>query len=268
MLIAVAGLLLVTSQLNIKYAKWVGWLPNNASKAVRDPVSQMLNGVSLGIVGEDRTQLVNDDQQSLKEQLALANALNNQLALKNLQLERDLEDFRVISSIVDLSSLRFVQARVADVNYDRASPSLEIDRGSRVGIAPDQAVVVSGNLLGFVSEAGPLRSSVRMINTPKTRLQVRLRLENPPRDRPERLSVSEQGDYFFCDVELDCPIKIGSSAIVADSLFEQANGFVIGRVDEIIEHPSKPLELKRVIVRPVMVLGRQRRVTVLVPVSK
>jgi len=272
LLIAAGILLLVNSQLNTRYAKWLGRVPAGIVKTVTVWPRGLIHHIAVGTLVEDsRTQPEGVDVQDLREDLGLSQALARALGAENDRLRRELVSFRAIGAIIDLDGFTPLLADVTGRSTDPSNPTIGLSAGSRSGVALDQPVVVGGNLIGFVSEADIAQSTVKLITAADSTIYVRIvpidwNTENPP--QPEQLIAKHDrtGPYFYCEVQRSShSFEPGQIATVYDNLYAQANGFTVGQVVEIVDAPDQPLLLDRIIIRPVLVPGQQREVTVLIP---
>lgn len=275
-LIAAGVLLLVNSQINARYARWLGIAPTGIVRTITKWPRALVNGIVVGtLVIDSREQPESEDGIDIKaqeEKWGRGYALTRQVYAENTRLRNELANYRAIGEVRDdLESLGFHPATVTGRNTDPSNPSIGITSGTRSGIGLDQAVVVGGNLIGFISEAGISHATIKLITAPDITMQARIIPVNWDFSQPstlERLVTQRdrQGTYFYCDIQRGTHrVKVGDIATVDDSLLAQANGFVIGRVVEIIKAPDQPLLIDRIIIRPILIPGQQREVTVLVP---
>lgn len=256
-LIGLALILGVNSQLNAEHLDWVGKVPNAVVKTLADPPASLMRHAIVGIKGEpaNETHIPEDlDADELRASLARANQINGNLWEENRNLQRLLEAFTQAASVRGSETIQLMEARVADANPSPANPTLELDKGSRSGVEPGNPVVRNANLLGFISDdVGTLRSSARMVTAPESRYHVRFiqfGVEINPDSETQYVYVDKTGTYFFCDLRKDGHgIEPGHLASMADDLYPQAYGYILGEVEEVREHPDDPHNQVRVIVK-------------------
>ncbi|MEM9020932.1 MAG: rod shape-determining protein MreC [Planctomycetota bacterium] len=266
-LVAVVGLLVVTSLLPIRYAKWVGVLPTmlarNLSVPVSDPVSwasHKIRPTSSGPV-EDLTA----EQWALQKQDY--DRLNRELWAINKDLRETLAALEAITININPKDVRPVEAGVVNFNNDRNNPVMLINQGTRVGIAGDDPVVFRTNLLGFVErEPGLLNCNIQLVSRPGFNLAVILQpLGAPPGEGvvEDRARAHASGQYFYVDRSLGHGVEPGHIVWSNDDRYPNAKGFLLGRVTEIAKHPDRPLDTERIIIRPDVPIGLQGRVMVI-----
>lgn len=256
----VVGLALIlglNSQLNTRHLGWVGKVPNTIVKTLADPPASLMRRAAVGVQGDpaDETYVSDDhDAAEMREWIARAELLNRQLWEENRDLQRLLDAVIVASEARGSQTIQLLEARIADINPSASNPTLELDKGSRNGVEPGNPVVRNANLLGFIGEdIGTLRSSARLVTAPQSRYRVRfvqLGVEVSPDSETQYVYVDPSGTYFYCDLRKDGHgIQTGALASMADDLYPQAYGYLLGEVEEIREHPDDPTKQVRVIVR-------------------
>jgi len=93
-LIGLALVLGVNSQLNAEHLRWVGKVPNAIVKTLADPPASLMRSVAAGVQGEppDETYVPEgQDTEDLRASIARAELLNRQLWEENRDLRRLLE---------------------------------------------------------------------------------------------------------------------------------------------------------------------------------
>jgi len=256
-LIGLALVLGVNSQLNAEHLRWVGKVPNAIVKTLADPPASLMRSVAAGVQGEppDETYVPEgQDTEDLRASIARAELLNRQLWEENRDLRRLLEAVIVATGARCSGTIHLLEARVADVNPSPTNPTLELDKGTRSGVEPRDPVVRNASLIGFISDdVGTLRSSARLVTAPESRYHVRFiqfGVEINPDSETQYVYVDPTGSHFFCDLRKDGHgVQVGQLASMADDLYPQAYGYILGEVEEVREHPDDPHNQVRVIVK-------------------
>lgn len=266
-LFLVALVLLLCALLN---ARWTGWLTRPINRTVDTlqwPALQLSSLLKTDPESRDPyPQLTEDD---VKQQLLEADTYNKQLWQENAKLKEQLEALKVIYLSQPIEAIRPVVAQVGQFNSDPMNPSMKLLRGSLQGVKLDDPVVYKSNLLGFVSELGPVTATVRLVTRPDYRTEVtiwppgQLRAE---KGWPVIGRAESKGDgVFHCDLKIKTAeyLQPGDLVRVSDPLRERANGFLLGAIERIEDHPNQPKLLRRLIVKPMAPIGPQREVTII-----
>ena len=255
--VGLALILGINSQLNSRHLGWVGKVPNAIVRTLADPPASMMRRAAVGVQGEPApaTHVPEDqDAAEMRAWIARAELLNRQLWEENRDLRRLLDAVVVASEARGSETIQLLEARIADANPSASNPTLELDKGSRSGVEPGNPVVRNANLLGFIADdIGTLRSSARLVTAPQSRYRVRfvqLGGAVSPESETQYVYVDPSGTYFFCDLRKDGHgIQTGDLASMADDLYPQAYGYLLGEVEDIREHPDDPTKQVRVIIR-------------------
>jgi cell shape-determining protein MreC len=270
-LIGLAVVLGLNSQLNTRHLHWVGAVPRGIVKTLANPPASLLNSAMVGLRGEDPgPDVIPPDatEQKLNELLASASHENRRLWEENRHLRDQLAGFTAAANVRGSMTLNLLPARVADYNPSRSNPTIELDKGSRAGVETDNPVIVSANLVGFIQgDVGTLRSSARLITAPDTRYAVRLIRPGSSTDDfgdATYIYTDDSGTFFHCDMpDGTHDIAVGDLASLADDRYPQALGYILGVVSEVrLDHPENPLELDRIIIRPAVDPSRLRNVSI------
>ena len=194
------------------------------------------------------------------------------------RLQRRLEEYERIEARfgAQLEAFDYRHAQVTAWSGDPLNPKLRINRGWRHGVQEGDVVVDYRDLVGRVSDAGPLASTVRLITHPQAELNVRIE-EPTVHDQPTRSetlvieSVPGRGQFeamVAAEAEIEqhdvAYLHVGDLRVTGRPWPEHASGFDVGYVHAIEEDEERPLHRKRIIVRPVRDLTRLTSVTVIV----
>lgn len=269
--IAVAVVLGVNSQLNTRHLGWVGKVPNATVKTLANPPASLMRSAAVGVKGEQQTPTFVDEDAGVSELRSLldtAQLENRNLWEENNTLRRQLDAFRAAAAARGTDTSRYVDAVVTDANLSRSNPTLELDKGARAGIEAGNPVVVGANLIGFIQDGvGALRSTAHLVTAPGS--QYRVRLVPPGQsvsedNEPIYVYADPAGEYFYCDLpDGQHDVRVGDLAALADELYRQAYGYVLGEVVSVNDdHPDKPLELDRIIIRSAVQPDRLRDVVI------
>lgn len=251
---------------------------------VVDPVVQTLvlpgRPVRALLVGDPvREELANQplDDERLRDDFGLARVELDRLRQQNARLKQRLAELVPAQDLLAERGLRELRPVSARVNPGGGDGVLTIAAGSRDGVQAGQAVVYDVHVVGQVVEPiGPSTASVALITS--LRVPLSLRLVAPPSEStpgsllPARsLPVQVKPDvgrsaFVTEDVAAGADVRVGDLARHADELsLPEAQGFQFGVVSEVTPLERNPLALRRVVVEPVLDLGRLSRVTVLIP---
>ncbi len=272
-LFALAGLLLINSQLGTKYATAVGGPLAAMLDTVLGPASFIIGGFTQKI-RQPPGPLRYDNDRDLAVVIAdrdKALVLVEELRSRVQPLEEEVARLKRAREHFDYSGVRIVDARVLSFNDSHTNPILTIDRGSRDGIGPRMSVELDSNLVGIIETVGPRTARLRLLTTEKA-FRVRItpadpdapvyQLEEIIHRRPDRQS-------YQLDVNRNGPGAVGDYAFLADDtrVFpDESRSRIVGRVSKIEDLPQDPL-LKRLVIRPTLPLTRLAKVSVLVPVA-
>ncbi|XAL99066.1 rod shape-determining protein MreC [Phycisphaeraceae bacterium D3-23] len=270
-LIALGVVFVLNSQLNTRHIKWVGTVPNAIVKTLANPPASLMRSAATLVKGRPAEPTHVDEAQGLEERnrsYALAVLENRRLSEENAELRRQLSAYQAAAAVRGSETIRLIEAHVADSNPSRSNPTIELDKGSRAGVQQGNPVIVVADLVGFVSsDVGTLRSSVQLVTMPKARYQVRLLAPEAsvqPDDEPVYVYTDATGEFFYCDLpDGQHDVRVGDIASMADDLYHQAYGYILGEVTEVNDdHPDDPLALDRIIIRPSVQFGRLRDVMI------
>lgn len=251
--------------------RWTGWLSGPVYSIVN--TAQWPAGwLAATLVKHDanpRVDLPDATLEELKRELDEADRYNKELWLANKDLKDQLRTFRAIAVIQDIERIRMVEAKVSQHNDDPVNPTMKLLRGKLHGVAVDDPVVYETNLIGFVEQVGPASCTVSLITRRGYRTEI---IINPPEQRrmnnnwPAFARAESDGKgAFICDLSINIAdaLRPGDLVSVSDTLRATANGFVLGTIASIEDHPDRPLQDKRMVIRPRAPIGPQQSVTIL-----
>jgi cell shape-determining protein MreC len=262
-------MLLISSLLPSGVLRALTGTPRHVVEHITMPITHQLKRVSDML----RPAPPSEVEQVAIEDLALLRAINEELQQKIDELYQLLAQAEATQDFMREYSLRGFRRQTAAVTRgaaDRARPVLLINRGAQDGIEIGQAVCVDGaQVVGRVSDVGPVASSVTLITQPAKVLEVVIRAAAPS-DRPHRVGTTIEWDSragrFTTAILKDIPVMEGDLVHLADVDWpEEARGFVIGRVTAIEDFPDDPTLRQQIHIEPTRPLHRVRYVTVLVP---
>lgn len=268
-LFAVALVLLLCALLS---QHWTGWFTTKVNATVETlqyPAGWLASNAKINPKVDYQDEDEEATLEELKAELAKADAYNKQLWIENRKIKQQVEAFEAIAVIRDMSAIRPVEAKVSKFNDDPVNPTMKLLRGTLHGVKVDDAVVYKSNLLGFVREVGPATCTISLIVKKSYRTEVMI---TPPKQRrmennwPVFARAESNGKGgFICDLSQDITqyLREGDVISVSDTLRESANGFVLGVIESIEDHPERPLQDDQLLIRPRTAIGPQGLVTIL-----
>ena len=138
-----------------------GGILNTVSGYVLIPVQKGINAaggrVRSRVDNLADLQQINEENQSLKEQVAELTLENNMLMQERYELQ-ELRDLYNLDS--DYSDLNKIAANVIGKDTGNWFNMFIIDKGSSDGIKVDMNVIAGGGLVGIVTKTGPVRSII------------------------------------------------------------------------------------------------------------
>lgn len=153
------------------------------------------------------------------------------------------------------------------VSLAEGGVGLTVGVGERQGVRRGDVVVSGMHLVGRVTNVAPLMSDVDPVAREGVRLQVRV---VPPTEvRPTRelfawVDFDAKSGAFLAELSLDAAVEAGDVVHLEDERWPLlAQGRVVGVVAQLDDRTSKPLLLKRMVIRPAYSLDGLHRVIVL-----
>ena len=147
---------------------------------------------------------------------------------------------------------------IADtIGYDPESQSrvITIDRGSLVGVLPDEGVVNDDGIVGRVTRVAPFTSTVLLITDPAGKVPAVVQ-----RGRWWGIAVGTNGRVQLEYISQDAPLRVGDLVVTGRGLSFQA-GLPIGRIKTV--YRSEGALYQTALIEPAVSFGRLGRVLVL-----
>ena len=264
-----AVLLIASSLLPQRGANLISTPPRQLVDALLTPTNQILTAISTRLRPAAAPETDLPSRQQLAQQLDEQKVYTSQLEQEIGILQKLLRDLRLSQTVLDLGNVSMAAANVTAFSGSEGSPQLTIVRNRDDNLREGLAVISGAALVGRVVRVDTLTAQVKLITAPGTSLHVRIvppSAGQAPYTLEDTIHVADDGESFFVDVDKGHPVKVGDVAHLADDdWLLKARGSIVGRVAEVVDHPEKPMLLKRVIVRPDLNLARLARVWVLVP---
>ncbi len=267
-LIALAVMLLISSQLPSTAATTLSYIPHSFVSLISQPAALLIRLSTT--LRPPRAQnpdfAVGGD---LAEQLAQAKVYIDNLEQEVIELRQVSQSLAQIDALLDLGGIKLVGANVLGFNGDLENPILTIGVGSNDGLREGLAVVWGAGLVGKVVATSGNTADVQLITAADTKLQVRVAKPNATTTPlPAFIEVADDGRSFFTEeFAIDDPVQAGDIVHLADNSWQfRANGFLVGVVTEVGES-ERPLLNSRVVIHPTQSLASLTRVAVLVPVE-
>jgi cell shape-determining protein MreC len=269
-LIAVTVLLLIASQLPVRAATALSYVPHSFVSLISKPAA-LLQRLSTTIRPPRENAPDFSAAGDLADQLAQAKVYIDNLEQEIRELRNISESLAQIDALLDLGGIRLVGANVLSFNGDLKNPILTIGVGSDAGVRDGLAVVWGAGLVGRVVSTSARTADVQLITAAGTKLQVRISKPNAPgaaAPMPAFIELAEDGRSFVTEeFAVDDPVQVGDLVHLADDSWQfRARGFLVGVVTEVGES-DRPLLNSRVVIRPTHSLPSLTRVAVLVPVD-
>jgi cell shape-determining protein MreC len=282
-LIVAVGLLLLASQLPSAWAGTLASVPREVVRFVLIPGEGVLRVASLALrPGRSRAPSLPPAFERRLAELAAADpasanqAYDNYLELQTdnqrlrnrvEELEDEVRQLNLVREGLGDRPLAYVNARVTSHTATDARRSITIDRGSASGVEVGQAVVSGASLVGTVSSVTGRTADVKLMNGPGQSLRARIvpAEAGPPREITEQLRVTADGSAFTAEIDRARPVEVGDLAHLVDrrgAWPTTASGRVVGVVAEVRDDTDRPLQLKRLVVRPLLDYAKLARVTV------
>ncbi len=282
-LVAIALLLFINSQLPVRYGGKIGGMLRPVADLVALPIREPVFRLARRLNRPDNnpnSQGTIDPASASREQLALAHQqLLTQLGTQRQRindLKRQLANTQGFA-VEDLPPRNRVPAKVSAYTDAGTRHILSIHGGTHQGIAAGQTVLYGTRIVGRVVEpVGPVSADVELITSQDIGFQIEL---TPPADpnNPsagntlpglERLRIKPlpAERLFTAEVSHDVAPPIGALARLADEIhYRDARAHILGRVEEVRPYPPDPQLLKQIVIRPTLDLRFLNEVVILVP---
>ncbi|MEX2672578.1 MAG: rod shape-determining protein MreC [Phycisphaeraceae bacterium] len=265
-MIAVVVVLFVLALLPHRYSGY-GSLLNSVTGTLLSVVSKPMNSLSSALRQRYDQPELGTEQELSERVLELRGQV---MALE--QRERDLE-----RAVAELQGLRrrqgdsYVHRRAAVVGRgsDPAGGMLQLNIGTRHGLRVGMPAVQGASVVGRITQAGPTSSTLGLLTTPGSLVEVVTVSEGPGATggrRARLLLEATAGPQLIANqVDRQLPTEAGDFARLMDETWpESVQGMLVGRVVAVEEDADDPL-LKRVGVRPLRSLRDLDSVIVIVP---
>jgi cell shape-determining protein MreC len=166
---------------------------------------------------------------------------------------------------------RFPTAGIIARGADAGAGIIQVNRGGKDGVVEGVPAVDGANLVGRISRTNRMTSSLQLITTPGTRLNVIITPQLAPLSQmtslespPCQLDVIAPG-RFGATVPIDAVVRVGSYARLVDTDWpDSVQGMIVGKVSSVEPLSDDPLSWKRVIVEPRATLRYLGSVTLIV----
>ncbi len=268
LMIAIAILLLISSQLPTRAATALSYVPRSFVSLISKPAA-MLHRMSTTL-RPSRAQPL-DFTGDLAQQLAQARVYIDNLEQEVIELRSVSESLAQIDALLDLGGIRLVGANVLGFNGDLENPIITIGVGSNAKLREGLAVVWGAGLVGKVVSTSANTADVQLITAAGTQLQVRITKPSTTgaaAPLPAFIQVASDGRSFFTEeFSVNDPVQVGDLVHLADDSWQfRSRGFIVGIVAEVGDS-DRPLLNSRIVIRPAQPLPSLTRVAVLVPVD-
>lgn len=257
--------LLVLSLLPTHWAALVSRPPRHLLNAAIAPADHLLKPLAdaLRYRPDSPVDLGNQEEYERARQQIV------QLQFRLRQAKERIAELSQLRDQLKLVGVGLLPAAVTAWGGDRLHPHLTLNKGQRHGVRPGQVVVRGFTLVGRITDAGPVTSTVRLVTAADTHLVTLFKPPTPGQSARQwmaRIQAAKGRDGFWAAISADDPVREGDLVHLYDDSWPQnARGFVIGKVTQIQKHPDDPILRRRVIVTPTRSLRHLDHVTVIVP---
>ena len=270
LLTAVVFVLFVCCFLPVGTAQHLAEVPHWLLSAALAPPGSVVKSISHKLRPGEKHEIGPElTAAALRGRLAKALEYVGQLETQNARLRRENARLKQSKEVINLGSYQPLEARVTSYSGDQGNPVITIDHGSRSGVGKRMTVISGASLVGKVIATGPLTAEVQLITTPGTGLSVRVlppSVQVPPREIDTWVKYNASLGAFYFDPAKAKRISIGDIAQLADDRWpDHAQGLIVGKVTRIMRHPTNWMNLKRVVIKPMVSLQDLSEVMVLVP---
>jgi cell shape-determining protein MreC len=255
-LLIVGVALLVNSQLPAGLAGLAGGMIKPVADLAVRPVQAVVYEVAVSLAAdEDETPSLRPgpgSPEALRLAYDEARVEVDRLQQRVHELERRLELIEGVEELGDTPT-RPLTAKVTGYRDTGPAAVLSINRGTRQGVAPNQAVVYESAVVGRVlAPVAPNAAEVELITAHDAGLQVRIQ----PRGselKYDNIRVRRDPDrpVFLAEVARDSPIRAGADVLLADAVhYADARGRLLGVVEQVTEYTPDPELLVQLVIRP------------------
>jgi hypothetical protein len=261
-------LLLIAVMLPSRWAHAVSRGPREIVVAALRP-ADLLRDIGDSARGHEPADIARPADRDLEALYGQALRINENLRTRLDTANQQIAQLSGIRQMFPAEPMELVAAGVLTSGAVGDAASLVIDKGRRDGVREGQTVTCGIHLIGRVTDASPNRATVRPITIPGTHLAVKIKPALPQVDRAPApvLIKAADGAKFVAEVDVSNGVAVGDLA----HLYQQrgwpneAQGFVVGQVTEVLKDEKNPLLRRIVTIEPYQKSAQVRDVVVLVP---
>jgi len=267
MLIGLVLALLVSSLLPASWARLLSQTPRHLLAATLMPTDHLIKPLA------DKLRRPADLSVDLgnQEEYEHANQQIMELQYKLRQAHERIAQLSEIRDTLRLVGVKLLSATITSWSADRHHPAVILNRGRRHGLDTGLIVTRGFSLVGRVTDASSVTSTVGLITAPDTHLIVKVIppiAGSAPRELITQIRSVKGKDVFWADTDADDPVQIGDLAhLVDDTWPSESRGLVVGKVTQILKHPDDPILRRRLVVTPIRSLAHLSHVTVIIPAT-
>lgn len=266
-LIGLIAVLLVTSLLPASWSRWLSQTPRHLLAATLMPTDHLIKPLAdkLRRPADLPVDLGNQEEyEHAKQQIV-------ELQYKLRQANERIAQLSQIRDKLKLVGVKLLSATVTSWSADRLHPAVTINRGRRHGVDTGLIVTRGFTLVGRVTDAGTVTSTVSLITAPDTHLIVRIIppiAGSAPRELMTQVRSVKGKDIFQAETDTDDPVQVGDLAHLADDAWpSESRGLVVGKVTQILKHPDDPILRRQLVITPIRSLAHLSHVTVILPAT-
>lgn len=175
---------------------------------VRDAVDSVLSPIGSAFSGITGYDDLEDENARLREQLAEERGAETRFQ----ETEAELEELLELNELGWIGDVPTVTARVVSAPVSNFEQTIELNRGSRDGIAVNMPVVTGAGLVGRVVDVSSRRAVVRLITDPASAVGVRI-VRSGEAGVAQGEGAGRTMSVGFVDVESD--VKRGDLAVTS-----------------------------------------------------
>ncbi len=265
----VVVVVLVTALLPARWAAVVSDPPRHLLRALLAPTTHLIKPLADSWARPPESELDHGGVVQLRANYEQALQYNRRLEDQLEDARRKIAQLSQIRQELSLTGVELLPAAVTSWSGDAVYPAMTLDRGGRNRLRAGLVVAHGFNLIGRVTDAGPLSSRVGLITAPGTQLVVRIVPAIPgasPRELVCLIEAEKGTESFWTITGSTEPVRVGDLAHLSDDSWpDEARGLVVGRVTGVEKDQSDPTLRNRVIVTPVRQLRYLNRVVVMLP---
>lgn len=267
LLALVVVLLLIAVMLPSRWAQAISRGPREIVVVALRP-ADLLRDIGDNVRGQGPADIARPADRDLEELYDQALRINENLRARLDTAHQQIAQLSGIRQAFATEPMELVAAGVLTSGAVGDAAPLVIDKGRRDGIGEGQAVTCGIHLIGRVTDASPHRATVRPITVPGTHLAVTIKPAAPDADRSPApvLIKAIEGARFVAEIDVSDGVTVGDLAHLYHRDWpDEAQGFVVGRVVEVVKDERNPLLRRIVTIEPYQKPAQVRDVVVLVP---